>query len=137
MDPVLERLNGQLMVVCAIPEEDQIKINGDMYGPIKTPHPIYINDVKLMLFYGKEVKAVDPDATPEEIEAAELLTLEVLEAAEELFLLEEEAAKEEDAEEEEVVEEEEPKEPSVAPEKEPVTKPETPAAEIADPDETV
>ena len=95
MDPVLERLNGQLMVVCAIPEEDQIKINGDMYGPIKTPHPIYINDVKLMLFYGKEVKAVDPDATPEEIEAAELLTLEVLEAAEELFLLEEEAAKEE------------------------------------------
>lgn len=131
MDPVLERLNGQLMVVCAIPEEDQIKINGDMYGPIKTPHPIYINDVKLMLFYGKEVKAVDPDATPEEIEAAELLTLEVLEAAEELFLLEEEAAKEEDAE------EEEPKEPSVAPEKEPVTKPETPAAEIADPDETV
>ena len=131
MDPVLERLNGQLMVVCAIPEEDQIKINGDMYGPIKTPHPIYINDVKLMLFYGKEVKAVDPDATPEEIEAAELLTLEVLEAAEELFLLEEEAAKEE------VAEEEEPKEPSVAPEKEPVTKPETPAAEIADPDETV
>ena len=131
MDPVLERLNGQLMVVCAIPEEDQIKINGDMYGPIKTPHPIYINDVKLMLFYGKEVKAVDPDATPEEIEAAELLTLEVLEAAEELFLLEEEAAKEED------VEKEEPKEPSVAPEKEPVTKPETPAAEIADPDETV
>ena len=131
MDPVLERLNGQLMVVCAIPEEDQIKINGDMYGPIKTPHPIYINDVKLMLFYGKEVKAVDPDATPEEVEAAELLTLEVLEAAEELFLLEEEAAKKE------VVEEEEPKEPSVAPEKEPVTKPETPAAEIADPDETV
>ena len=131
MDPVLERLNGQLMVVCAIPEEDQIKINGDMYGPIKTPHPIYINDVKLMLFYGKEVKAVDPDATAEEIEAAELLTLEVLEAAEELFLLEEEAAKEE------VAEEEEPKEPSVAPEKEPVTKPETPAAEIADPDETV
>ena len=131
MDPVLERLNGQLMVGCVIPEEDQIKINGDMYGPIKTPHPIYINDVKLMLFYGKEVKAVDPDATPEEIEAAELLTLEVLEAAEELFLLEEEAAKEEDAE------EEEPKEPSVAPEKEPVTKPETPAAEIADPDETV
>lgn len=131
MDPVLERLNGQLMVVCAIPEEDQIKINGDMYGPIKTPHPIYINDVKLMLFYGKEVKAVDPDATPEEIEAAELLTLEVLEAAEELFLLEEEAAKEEDAE------EEEPKEPSVTSEKEPVTKPETPAAEVADPDETV
>ena len=131
MDPVLERLNGQLMVVCAIPEEDQIKINGDMYGPIKTPHPIYINDVKLMLFYGKEVKAVDPAATPEEVEAAELLTLEVLEAAEELFLLEEEAAKEE------VAEEEEPKEPSVAPEKEPVTKPETPAAEIADPDETV
>ena len=136
MDPVLERLNGQLMVVCAIPEEDQIKINGDMYEPINTPHQIYKNDVKLMLFYGKEVKAVDPDATPEEIEAAELLTLEVLEAAEELFLLEEEAAKEEDAEEEEVVEEE-PKEPSVAPEKEPVTKPETPAAEVADPDETV
>ena len=102
MDPKIERINGEVKVWCAIPETDQIKINGDMYGPINTPHPISVKEVKLMLFYGKDVKAVEPGATKEEIKAADVLTLDVLEDAEELFLMEE-------------IEDEEPedKEPSV------------------------
>ena len=102
MDPKIERINDELKVWCAIPETDQIKINGDMYGPINTPHPLSVKEVKLMLFYGKDVKAVEPGATKEEIKAADVLTLDVLEDAEELFLMEE-------------VEDEEPedKEPSV------------------------
>ena len=79
MDPKIERINGEVKVWCAIPETDQIKINGDMYGPINTPHPISV----------KEVKAVEPGATKEEIKAADVLTLDVLEDAEELFLMEE------------------------------------------------
>ena len=70
MDPKIERINGEVKVWCAIPETDQIKINGDMYGPINTPHPISVKEVKLMLFYGKDVKAVEPGATKEEIKAA-------------------------------------------------------------------
>lgn len=89
MDPKIERINDELKAWCAIPETDQIKINGDMYGPINTPHPISVKEVKLMLFYGKEVKAVEPGATKEEIKAADVLTLDVLEEAEELFLMEE------------------------------------------------
>lgn len=50
----------ELFRMVKIPTEGRIKIRGDMYGPLLTPHLESLTDIKIMLTYGVEVIGFDP-----------------------------------------------------------------------------
>ena len=74
----LDKVNGVVRINCIITSEGIIPHFYTMRGPLLTPRPIEVDDIKVMLFKGVELRAVERNVVDYKMEDTILLTPEVV-----------------------------------------------------------